>query len=503
MSLSTETLHSNALVRDAARSTLLWKAAETYDATIKLFDLTITNATLRQTANDLVERARMGQRTRVSFLNAHVINIAAADSAYARVLAGMDRLYADGSGMALAARWNGSPLADNVNGTDLFPLLCAAAQRAGVKIFLLGGKPGVADAAAETVKALGHGDVVAGVNHGYLDGEGDNSAVIEKINASGASIVLVGMGVPVQDLWIARNAAAIQAPIVIAVGGLFDFFAGTVSRAPTFLRSVGCEWMWRLAQEPRRMWSRYLVGNVTFTLRALAHAGHSRLEDRCPSHLLEKAHALGARFERRMLSHWRPTMKRAVDVVGSSAALVMFSPIFLATAVAIKLDSPGPVFFSQKRVGKNGLPFMMLKFRSMHTGADRLHAKMQGANVSRNELRFKDRNDPRITGIGRFIRKYSIDELPQFWNVLTGEMSLVGPRPALPSEVKNYSPADRDRLLVQPGITCSWQVGGRANIDFVGQVELDRSYIRRHSIALDLWLLLQTPYAVLFGKGAY
>jgi lipopolysaccharide/colanic/teichoic acid biosynthesis glycosyltransferase len=196
-------------------------------------------------------------------------------------------------------------------------------------------------------------------------------------------------------------------------------------------------------------------------------------------------------------------LKRAVDIVGALAALTLFAPVFLATAIAIKMESSGPVFFRQTRIGKNGVPFSMVKFRSMVVGADALHAKMQGVTRSRHEIRYKNQNDPRITRIGRFIRKYSVDEFPQFWNVLTGDMSLVGPRPALPSEVAKYAPSDRDRLLVKPGITCLWQVGGRANIDFVGQVALDRQYVRDQSIVLDLWILLRTPYAVLFGEGAY
>jgi lipopolysaccharide/colanic/teichoic acid biosynthesis glycosyltransferase len=198
-----------------------------------------------------------------------------------------------------------------------------------------------------------------------------------------------------------------------------------------------------------------------------------------------------------------PLLKRAVDIVGALAALTLFAPVFLVTAIAIKMESSGPVFFCQTRIGRNGVPFSMVKFRSMVVGADALHAKMQGATTSRHDIRYKNQNDPRITRTGRFIRKYSIDELPQFWNVLTGGMSLVGPRPALPSEVAKYAPSDRVRLHVKPGITCLWQVGGRANIDFVGQVALDRQYVRDQSIFLDLSILLRTPYAVLAGEGAY
>ncbi|ARN80813.1 sugar transferase [Methylocystis bryophila] len=198
-----------------------------------------------------------------------------------------------------------------------------------------------------------------------------------------------------------------------------------------------------------------------------------------------------------------PMLKRVVDIVGALGALTLFAPLFLVTAIAIRLESKGPVFFRQTRVGKNGAPFSMVKFRSMVVGADALHAKMQGATTSRHDIRYKNQNDPRITLTGRFIRRYSIDELPQFWNVLIGDMSLVGPRPALPSEVAKYAPSDRVRLRVKPGITCLWQIGGRANIDFVGQVALDRQYVRDQSIVLDLWILLRTPYAVLCGEGAY
>ncbi len=503
MSINSIEVRNSALLRNAERSSLLWKESAAYSRTVQLFDLTISNSTLQEAADDVVTRARLGRRTRVSFVNSHVINVAANNPAYARVLQRMDRLYADGSGMALAARWSGSPLADNVNGTDLFPLLCAAAQKANVKIFLLGGKPGVAEAAARTVKAMGYPDAIVGVHHGYIDSPEDKQAAIDAINASGASILLVGMGVPAQDIWIARNFDALQTPVAIGVGGLFDFFSGNVSRAPVFLRSIGCEWIWRLLQEPGRLGSRYLIGNVAFIFRALFMVARQRFETPYHGRAAKKRAWLRAQLDRRFFAHIGPAAKRTLDIVGALGALTLFAPVFLATAVAIKMELAGPVFFRQARIGRNGIPFTMVKFRSMRVGADELHAQMQGASNSRHDIRYKNQNDPRVTRTGRFIRRYSIDELPQFWNVLIGDMSLVGPRPALPSEVRKYAPNDRDRLLVKPGITCLWQVGGRANIDFVGQVALDRQYVRKNSIFLDIWLLLRTPYAVLFGEGAY
>jgi exopolysaccharide biosynthesis WecB/TagA/CpsF family protein len=494
-----------ALVAKASRTSMLWSKATSSDADVDLFGFQIDNATLDATATDLVRAASEGRRQRVAFLNAHVINVAAKDPAYARVLDGADRRFADGSGMALAARLQGVTLADNVNGTDLCPLLCKAAIDAGQTIFLLGGQPGVADAAAETLRGMGLGGSIAGVHHGYVKRGGEEEAeAIAAINASGASIVLVGMGVPVQDVWIARNFERIKAPVVIGVGGLFDFFAGRVSRAPGFLRGRGLEWTWRLAQEPSRMWKRYLVGNAVFIGRALAEATARRLGfDEFGLEVGSRLPHLRALWRTRCAPAVKAAAKRALDVAGSLAiGAVLALPVLLIAAL-IKLDAPGPVIFRQTRVGRNGRPFEMLKFRSMHLDAESLHAALAPNTNNRHELRFKSKRDPRVTQIGRFIRKTSIDELPQLWNVLRGDMSLVGPRPALPSEVAKYSLADRDRLLAKPGLTCTWQVNGRADIDFVGQVELDREYVRNSSFLRDLWLLIRTVPAVLNGRGAY
>jgi exopolysaccharide biosynthesis polyprenyl glycosylphosphotransferase len=196
-------------------------------------------------------------------------------------------------------------------------------------------------------------------------------------------------------------------------------------------------------------------------------------------------------------------VKRAIDVVASAAALIALAPVFAATAGAIKLEDSGPVFFRQQRVGLRGRLFGMWKFRSMVVNAEKLKDQLARENEMQGGVTFKMKHDPRVTRVGRFIRKYSIDELPQFWNVLRGDMSLVGPRPPVPREVALYSPEDRQRLLAVPGLTCFWQVGGRSAIDFAGQVQLDVAYIRSSSIWLDVKLLVQTVPAVLFGKGAF
>ena len=196
-------------------------------------------------------------------------------------------------------------------------------------------------------------------------------------------------------------------------------------------------------------------------------------------------------------------LKPIVDVVLSGCALLALSPVFAITALLIKLEDRGPIFFQQKRVGRDGALFGMWKFRSMVPNADKLKDQLIAQNEMKGGITFKMKNDPRITRVGRFIRKYSVDELPQFWNVFVGDMSLVGPRPAVPREVQQYLVEDRLRLLARPGLTCFWQVGGRSGIDFDGQVELDVRYIQSESLWLDIKLLFKTIPAVLKGDGAF
>ncbi|MFO7895645.1 MAG: sugar transferase [Candidatus Cloacimonadales bacterium] len=197
-------------------------------------------------------------------------------------------------------------------------------------------------------------------------------------------------------------------------------------------------------------------------------------------------------------------LKRSMDLIFSLIFLILFSPIFLFTAIAIYLEDPGTIFYSQTRVGKNGREFDFYKFRSMVMNADKLKDQLLQQNESGDGVIFKMKRDPRITKVGRIIRRFSIDELPQLLNVLKGDMSLVGPRPPLPREVAEYSIEDHKRLDVIPGITCIWQVSGRSDIPFEQQVELDKQYIREYNgIWSDISLLLRTVGAVFSGKGAY
>jgi lipopolysaccharide/colanic/teichoic acid biosynthesis glycosyltransferase len=195
--------------------------------------------------------------------------------------------------------------------------------------------------------------------------------------------------------------------------------------------------------------------------------------------------------------------KRLIDVAGATLFMIVLAPLFLLVAALIKLESGGPVLFPQIRIGKWGRPFTMYKFRSMCAGAEHRKKELLGQNEMHGGVIFKMKCDPRVTRIGKIIRRGSLDELPQLWNVLKGDMSLVGPRPPLPAEVSRYLLGERRRLDVKPGITCIWQVSGRSQLPFQRQVELDLAYIESQTMLGDFKLLLKTLPAVLLGRGAY
>ena len=411
-----------------------------------------------------------GRRT-VFFLNAHCANIRAGNASYAAALARADYVLPDGIGVELAARMQGRRLAANLNGTDLTPRLLRLAARWGMSVFLIGGTPGTADAAAQRLCLDIPGLRIAGTRDGFA-GAARPEEAIDEINASGADIVLVAMGVPQQELWIDEHRHLIDAPLVLGVGALFDFLAGNVRRAPAWVRRRRMEWAWRLAMEPRRLAKRYLVGNAAFLARAASHAVR------------------------------QTDAQRVLDIAISGSALAVLGLPMLAVAALVRLDSKGPALFKQVRVGKDGTPFGVYKFRSMHVDAEARRAALL-ATSDREGVCFKSRNDPRITRIGKYLRRLSIDELPQIINVLKGEMSIVGPRPALPEEVANYPERAMGRLDVKPGITGLWQVAGRANIGFDKMIDLDLAYVRSRSTLLNLILIMLTFRAVLSGRGAY
>nr|WP_254694576.1 WecB/TagA/CpsF family glycosyltransferase [Alloyangia pacifica] len=427
------------------------------------------------TAQATIEAMLAPGRRTVAFLNAHCANVMARNTSYADALRQADMILPDGIGVDLAARMTGQRLTANLNGTDFVPALLRTARQRGLSVFLFGGTPGTAERAADRLCRDLPGLRVVGTRDGF-SGAADETAAIDAINASGADILIVAMGVPRQDVWLARNAERLAPRIRLGVGALLDFLAGNVRRAPVAIRQARCEWVWRLAIEPRRMAGRYLVGNATFLARAALHA-------------LGSVEPIALR-------------KRLLDLTLAGLAAVALSPLLLLVVLAIRLDSPGSALYRQTRVGKDGVPFSVLKFRSMHTDAEERRAALL-AQSDRAGICFKSRNDPRVTRVGRFLRRSSLDELPQIFNVLRGEMSLVGPRPALPQEVAVYPAQALGRLKVKPGITGLWQISGRADISFDKMIDMDLAYGASRSTLLDLMIIFLTFRTVLSGRGAY
>jgi len=201
-------------------------------------------------------------------------------------------------------------------------------------------------------------------------------------------------------------------------------------------------------------------------------------------------------------SPWKLATKRAMDITIGLLLLLVSLPVFFIASFAIVVTSPGPIFYRQTRVGKYGQPFTFLKFRSMRVGADEQRAELSNQNEVSGPV-FKIRQDPRITPVGRVLRKLSIDELPQVFHVLSGKMSLVGARPPLPDEVDTYGSREWLRLLARPGLTCIWQTSGRSDLGFDTWVDMDIEYILNWNLGLDVKLLFKTVPAVLSGRGAY
>ncbi|MBT8086959.1 MAG: WecB/TagA/CpsF family glycosyltransferase [Gammaproteobacteria bacterium] len=498
-------------------------AGNAADAVIELFGVRIHALTMRNAVERIVSwSAATDDRPAriVSFVNPDCLNKASQDRDYHFTLGLSDLVLPDGSGLRIAAKLIGLPLHDNVNGTDLFPLLCEEAARRQQKLFLYGGRPGVAKEAAMAMLQRIPELQIAGCHDGYSHSD-DEDWVIQAINASGADIVLVGLGAPRQEQWLQRSRNKLNAAVAIGVGGLFDYYSGRIRRAPIALREAGLEWVWRILQEPGEKWRRYIIGNPVFLWRVfLEHCvrrknvNARRLEQPlpCPAELERVEPALKGRgnAQRWLITQlWqfgltaRGVAKRALDIVVSATALIALSPLLLITALAIRIESAGPVLFSQVRVGARGKTFRMVKFRSMFVDAEQRLAALAESNESADGVLFKMKQDPRITRVGRIIRRYSIDELPQILNVLRGEMSIVGPRPALPNEVSQYRPADRKRLQTKPGLTCLWQIGGRSDLSFEQQVDLDIEYLKRQNLLTDIRIIAGTVPAVVSGKGAY
>ena len=475
----------------------------------QMLGVPIDNLTLESATGLVINHALEGKRCRLAFVNADCLNIAVKNKRYQGELSKMSHVFADGIGLQIGAQMLGVELQGNVNGTDLLPKICEQSIQNQLSIYLLGGKPGVAQEAASSLQDDHPGLTIVGAQHGYFAAE-DTDDVISSINNSGADILLVAFGAPLQEIWINTHHEKLTPTVQMGVGGLFDFHTQRISRSPRWVQDVGMEWIWRFKQEPLRLWRRYLVGNPLFLYRVHKQVNSDR---NCANYRRFKdPYKIGStankRYRRKQYL-WLLKLqlarigKRLIDLMGSTVALLALSPVLLIVALLIKLESKGPVLFHQKRVGRYGETFSMLKFRSMRTDAESVKSKLSESNEVAGGVTFKMKSDPRVTKIGKYIRRYSIDELPQLINVIRGDMSLVGPRPPVPSEVDLYTGRDRRRLEVIPGITGLWQVSGRSDTTFEEQVDLDIDYLESRGFVQDVLIMLKTVPAVFSGRGAY
>lgn len=234
----------------------------------RLLDQTIDNITMQEAIAMMRDSVRSARQAVIFFVNPDCMNKMVSDADYRKALGTADHILPDGIGLVIAGKMLGTPLRENINGTDMLPWLCAMAAEERQSIFLLGGKPGVAEQAAESIEAS-HGVSIAGTFHGYFDRDKESSKVIDAINASGATLLLVAFGAPLQEQWIARHRSELMPTILMGVGGLFDFYSGNIRRAPRWMREIGLEWVYRLMQEPARMWKRYVIGNPLFLYRVM------------------------------------------------------------------------------------------------------------------------------------------------------------------------------------------------------------------------------------------
>lgn len=268
----------------AAPAALYGSESREVPSVVEILGVSIHNCCLNDAVGEILRRSTVGSApAQVCFVNADCLNIAFRQPQYFQLLERAFLVLADGIGLKLAGRLLTRGIRQNVNGTDMFPLLCAGLAQAGRRLYLLGGRPGVPEAVAGWIQRHAPGLTICGIHHGYFAAQ-EEEAVIAEIAASEADVLLVALGAPRQDLWIARNLGRLHVPVAMGVGGLFDFYSRLIPRAPQWLRELGLEWVYRLLQEPRRMWRRYLVGNVLF----LCRVGRERLGMRLPHHIAAK-----------------------------------------------------------------------------------------------------------------------------------------------------------------------------------------------------------------------
>lgn len=483
-------------------ASVLGSTKKTHLPRLDLMGVKFMNITMKNSVELIKTNVENRKKSNIYFINADTLNKTYKSKSLRMILNKTSYVFPDGIGIKIACNIMNRPLKENVNGTDMFPFICQMAEKEGMKIFLYGAKDSVAEKMKYKILEKFPNLKIVGAINGY---DLNDKEVVNMINYSEADIVFVAKGAPLQEQWINTYSNQVVAPIILGVGGLFDFYSGNIPRAPMWMREVGIEWIYRLIQEPKRMWKRYIVGNPIFLIRT--YLWHKKQKQK----RMKKYFATVSGRQTFsflpdisfMTYRFYPIAKRMIDIFATLAAILLLAPLMIIVAIFIRVESKGAILFSQKRVGLDGKLFDMYKFRSMVQNAEALKKELTDTNESQDGVIFKMKDDPRITKVGKFIRKWSIDELPQLFNVLKGDMSLVGPRPPVPSEVVEYVNNELKRLHIAPGITCYWQVSGRSEIPFKQQVALDIKYIATRSLWTDIKILFATVPAVLAKKGAY
>lgn len=484
---------------------LYYSEERRFEKKVKLLGIEFDNLRIKDILKNITKRITSNEKQSIFFINADCLNKAYENAQYQELLQKADMVLPDGSGINMGCNMIHTPLKENLNGTDMLPFICKLSAKKDFSIYLLGAKDGIANDMKNNLHKMYPNLNIVGTHHGYINDTSLTQEVINDINEKQPDILFVAMGAPYQEIFIETYRDQIDAKIFLGVGGLFDFYSNKIKRAPLFVREIGFEWIYRMLQEPKRMWKRYIIGNPKFLYRIFKYKKHEDKNVLINRYLSRydkpKEYRINVVLWKLSLK-LKSIFKRLIDIVASIILLLLFIPLFMTVALIIRYESKGAVLFTQTRVGKNGKLFKMYKFRSMVQNAEDLKKELSLENESKDGVIFKIKDDPRITKFGRFIRKSSIDELPQLLNVLKGDMSLVGPRPPVLSEVVQYNLDDRKRLDMKPGITCIWQVSGRSQIPFKQQVQMDKEYIKNQSFFTDIKLLLKTIPAVLFSKGA-
>ena len=459
----------------------------------------------------LLEWATRGESRYVCEVPVNSIMEAYDHADFRAVLNGADLVTPGGMPIVWLMNWLGLRGQPRVYGPELMLRVCAAAAGAGVPVGLYGGTPAALVRLQATLERRYPGlNIVYAVSPPFRAlTSAEEEAIASDIQRSGCRLLFVGLGCPKQERWMARQRGRIPA-VMLGVGAAFDFISGEKRQAFAWMQAIGLEWLFRWVHEPRRLFFRYGYHNPRFVFlaagqlvrswRQAGQEGLARPAARPISGVPEiNAESLESGLRQKRL---QVLLKRLLDIVGATLALIIGAPLLLAIALSVKLSSRGPVLFRQTRLGWHGRSFLMLKFRSMRVETDRVVEAARQAAVAEGRL-LKGADDSRVTRVGRFLRKSSLDELPQLFNILKGDMSLVGPRPLIPFMLAAHPEFARARALVRPGLSGLWQVGERENnTSAQAMLPYDLDYIREFSLGLDARILVRTLFIVVSGYGA-